>query len=100
MSDVLALGREGRLPARLTAAKAAPARAWPGAASAMVPRQALAGLNTAYRNSFASVAGRREMPGPAGPGFRSRKDRRQAERDVGWRAAGAQSMKERALGRR
>ena len=66
--DVLALGREGRLPARLTAAKATPERAWPGEASAVVPRQALAGLDTAYRSSFASVAGRRKMPGPAGPG--------------------------------
>ena len=78
--DVLALGREGRLPARLTAAKAAPARAWPGAASAMVPRQALAGLDTAYRNIFASVVGRRKGPKAGRARFRSRKDRRQAIR--------------------
>ena len=62
------LGREGRLPPRLTAAKATLERAWLGEVSAVMPRQALAGLDTAYRNSFASVAGRREMPGPAGPG--------------------------------
>jgi hypothetical protein len=46
----------------------------------VVLQQALADLNTADRNSFATLAGRRKMPGPAGPGFRSGKDRRQAIR--------------------
>ena len=46
----------------------------------MVLQQALADLNTAYRNSFASVAGRRKGPKADRPRFRSRKDRRQAIR--------------------
>jgi len=74
------LGREGRLPARLTAAKATPERAWLGEVSAVMPRQALAGLDTAYRNSFASVVGRRKGPKAGRARFRSRKDRRQAIR--------------------
>ena len=80
MSDVLALGREGRLPARLTAAKATPERAWLGEVSAVMPRQALAGLDTAYRNIFASVVGRRKGPKAGRARFRSCKDRRQAIR--------------------
>jgi putative transposase len=71
-------GRE--LPARLTAAKAAPERAWLGEVSAVVLQQALADLNAAYRNFFASVTGKRKGPGVAPPRFRSRKDRRQAIR--------------------
>ena len=65
------LGREGRLPARLTAAKATPERAWLGEVSAVMPRQALAGLDTAYRNSFASVVGRRKGPKAGRARFRS-----------------------------
>ena len=65
---MLALDREGRLSARLTAATATPERAWPDAISAAVFQQALADLTAAYRNIFASVAGRRKTPGPAGPG--------------------------------
>jgi putative transposase len=71
-------GRE--LSARLTAAKAAPERAWLGEVSAVVLQQALADLNAAYRNFFASVTGKRKGPGVAPPRFRSRKDRRQAIR--------------------
>ena len=67
--DVLALDRGGaHLPARLTAATATPERAWPDAISAAVFQQALADLTAAYRNIFASVAGRRKTPRPAGPG--------------------------------
>ncbi len=44
----------------------------------MVLQQALADLNAAYRNCFASVAGRRKGPQPGRPRFR--KDRRQAIR--------------------
>ena len=67
--DVLALDRGGaHLPARLTAATATPHRAWPDAVSAAVFQQALADLTAAYRNIFASVAGRRKTPRPAGPG--------------------------------
>jgi putative transposase len=68
------------LSARLTAAKAAPERAWLGEVSAVVLQQALADLNAAYRNFFASVTGKRTGPTVAPPRFRSRKDRRQAIR--------------------
>ena len=63
---------------RLTASKATPERAWLGEVSAVVLQQALADLNAAYRNFFASVAGRRKGPKAGRP--RSRKDRRQAIR--------------------
>ena len=46
----------------------------------MVLQQALADLNAAYRNFFASVTGRRKGPKVAPPRFRSRKDRRQTIR--------------------
>jgi transposase len=48
--------------------------------SAVILQQSLADLNTAYRNFFASVTGRRKGPELALPRFRSRKDRRQAIR--------------------
>ena len=69
---------DAELSARLTAVKAAPERAWLGEVSAVVLQQALADLNTAYRNFFASVTGNRKGPKIAPP--RSRKDRRQAIR--------------------
>ena len=59
------MGGAGSKGARLTVAKATPERAWPGEVSAVV-LQAPADLNTAYRNSFASVTGRGRRP--AGPG--------------------------------
>ena len=71
---------DAELSARLTAAKATPERAWLGEVSAVVLQQALADLNTAYRNFFASLAGRRKGPKVAPPKFRSRKNRRQAIR--------------------
>ena len=46
----------------------------------MVLQQALADLNTAYRNFFASITGKRKGPKVGPPRFRSRKDRRQAVR--------------------
>ena len=46
----------------------------------MVLQQALADLNTAYRNFLASAKGTRKGPKVAPPRFRSRKDRRQAVR--------------------
>ena len=59
------MGGAGSRGARLTAAKATPERAWPGEVSAVVLQQAPADLNTAYRNSFASVTGRgRSRPDP------------------------------------
>ena len=69
---------DAELSARLTASKATPERAWLGEVSAVVLQQALADLNTAYRNFFASITGKRKGPKIAPPRFRSRKDRRQA----------------------
>jgi transposase len=46
----------------------------------VVLQQALADLNSAYRNFFAPVTGRRKGPRMAPPRFRSRKDSRQAIR--------------------
>jgi putative transposase len=68
------------MSARLTASKEAPERSWLGEVSAVVLQQALADLNAAYRNFFASVTGKRKGPKVAPPRFRSRKDRRQAIR--------------------
>jgi putative transposase len=64
----------------ITRAKATPQRAWLGEVSAVVLQQALADLNTAYRNFFASVGGKRKGRKLAAPRFRSRKDNRQTIR--------------------
>ncbi|SIR91568.1 putative transposase [Micromonospora avicenniae] len=72
---------DGELSRRLiTEAKATPERAWLGEVSSVVLQQALADLNTAYRNFFASVSGKRKGRAVAPPRFRSRKDNRQAIR--------------------
>ena len=71
---------DGELSARLTAAKASPERAWLGEVSVVVLQQALADLNTAYRNFFASLTGQRKGRKMALPRFRSRNDNRQAIR--------------------
>ncbi|MEV4754243.1 transposase [Micromonospora sp. NPDC049559] len=64
----------------ITEAKLTPQRAWLGEVSAVVLQQALADLNTAYRNFFASVTGNRKGRKIAPPRLRSRKDNRQAIR--------------------
>ncbi|WP_433796481.1 RNA-guided endonuclease InsQ/TnpB family protein [Actinoplanes sp. CA-252034] len=64
----------------ITRAKATPERAWLGEVSSAVLQQALADLNVAYRNFFASVTGKRKGRKIATPRFRSRKDNRQAIR--------------------
>ncbi|MEV4103838.1 transposase [Nonomuraea sp. NPDC049649] len=72
---------DGELSKRIiTEAKKTPERSWLGEVSAVVLQQALADLNTAYRNFFASLAGKRKGPKVAPPRFRSRKDHRQAIR--------------------
>ncbi len=71
---------DAELSRRLTEAKKDPARAWLAEVSSVVLQQALADLNAAYRNFFASVTGKRKGPRVAPPRFRSRKDRRQAIR--------------------
>ncbi|MES9537081.1 RNA-guided endonuclease TnpB family protein [Actinomadura sp. NPDC000600] len=64
----------------ITLSKATPERAWLGEVSAVVLQQALADLNAAYRNFFASISGQRKGRKMAPPRFRSRKDNRQAIR--------------------
>ncbi|MFY1669334.1 RNA-guided endonuclease InsQ/TnpB family protein [Plantactinospora sp. WMMB334] len=64
----------------ITKAKTTPERAWLGEVSSVVLQQALADLNTAYRNFFASITGKRKGRKFAAPRFRSRKDNRQAIR--------------------
>ncbi|MGC9665188.1 RNA-guided endonuclease InsQ/TnpB family protein [Planosporangium sp. 12N6] len=64
----------------ITQAKKTPERAWLGEVSAVVLQQALADLNTAYRNFIASLSGRRKGRRVAPPRLRSRKDNRQAVR--------------------
>jgi putative transposase len=72
---------DGELSKRvITEAKAIPERAWLSEVSAVVLQQALADLNTAYRNFFASATGKRKGRKVAPPRFRSRKDNRQAIR--------------------
>ncbi|RAN94685.1 putative transposase InsQ for insertion sequence element IS609 [Micromonospora saelicesensis] len=72
---------DGELSKRvITEAKKTAARAWLGEVSAVVLQQALADLNTAYRNFFASVTGKRKGRKVAPPRFRSRKDNRQSIR--------------------
>jgi putative transposase len=72
--------RDAELSARLAAVKRCPERAWLGEVSAVVLQQALADLNAAYRNWFASRNGGRKGPKIGPPRFRSRKDHRQAVR--------------------
>ena len=71
---------DAELSARLTIAKATPERAWLGEVSTVVLQQALADLNAAYRNFFASLNGQRKGPKMGAPNFRSRKDHWQAAR--------------------
>ncbi|MEH1053644.1 transposase [Micromonospora sp. CPCC 206171] len=71
---------DAELSKRVTAAKATPERAWLGEVSSVVLQQALADLNVAYRNFFASLSGKRKGRKVAPPRFRSRKDNRQAIR--------------------
>ncbi|WP_036406666.1 RNA-guided endonuclease InsQ/TnpB family protein, partial [Microbispora rosea] len=73
--------RDGELSKRvITEAKKTPERSWLGEVSAVVLQQALADLNTAYRNFFNSMAGKRKGPKVAPPRFRSKRDNRQAIR--------------------
>lgn len=72
---------DGELSRRLiTEAKATPERAWLAEVSSVVLQQALSDLNSAYRNFFASITGKRKGRRVAPPRFRSRKDNRQAIR--------------------
>ncbi|MFD4403034.1 RNA-guided endonuclease InsQ/TnpB family protein [Nocardia sp. NPDC058499] len=69
--------KDGELSKALTEAKKAPERAWLGEVSSVVLQQSLADLNTAYRNFFQSVSGKRKGARIGPPKFRSRRDSRQ-----------------------
>ncbi|MET8776650.1 transposase [Nocardia sp. NPDC004654] len=71
---------DAQLSKQLTESKKTPERAWLSEVSSVVLQQAVADLNTAYRNFFASITGRRKGPKIGSPRFRSRKDNRQAIR--------------------
>ncbi|MGW5754120.1 RNA-guided endonuclease InsQ/TnpB family protein [Nocardia rhamnosiphila] len=71
---------DGELSKRLTEAKKAPERVWLAEVSSVVLQQALADLNTAYRNFFRFLTGKRKGSKVSPPRFRSRKDNRQAIR--------------------
>ena len=63
---------DGELSKRvITEAKKTPERAWLGEVSAVVLQQALADLNTAYRNFFNSITGKRKGPKVGAPEFMS-----------------------------
>ncbi|MFI1714116.1 RNA-guided endonuclease InsQ/TnpB family protein [Streptomyces litmocidini] len=62
----------------ITEAKLTEERAWLGGVSAVVLQQSLRDLDTAYRNFFDSLKGKRPRMGA--PRFKSRKDNRQAVR--------------------
>ncbi|MFD3596783.1 RNA-guided endonuclease InsQ/TnpB family protein, partial [Nocardia sp. NPDC058640] len=64
----------------ITDAKRTPERAWLAEVSSVALVQALGDLHVAFRNFFASVAGKRKGGRIAAPRFRSRKDNRQAVR--------------------
>jgi putative transposase len=71
---------DAELSRRVSAAKLTPERAWLAEVSSVVLQQALADLNSAYRNFFHSITGKRKGRNVAPLRFRSRKDRRQAIR--------------------
>ncbi|MBG6066113.1 RNA-guided endonuclease InsQ/TnpB family protein [Micromonospora ureilytica] len=71
---------DAELSRQVKAAKLTPERAWLGEVSSVVLQQALADLNTAYRNFFTSINGKRKGRKVAPPRFRSLKDNRQAIR--------------------
>ncbi|OQS12975.1 transposase [Nocardia donostiensis] len=71
---------DAELSKALTDAKKTPERAWLSGVSSVVLQQALADLNTAYRNFFASIGGKRKGARVGPPRFRSRRDHRQTIR--------------------
>lgn len=65
---------------RITQAKRTAERAWLAEVSAVVLQQALRDLDTAYKNFFDSITGKRRGPKVAPPRFKSKKDTRQSIR--------------------
>ncbi|WP_435107683.1 RNA-guided endonuclease InsQ/TnpB family protein [Nocardiopsis synnemataformans] len=71
----------GKLSKQLiTQAKKTPERSWLGEVSSVVLQQALRDLDTAYRNFFDSLKGKRKGPKVGAPRFKTRRDHRQAVR--------------------
>lgn len=76
----------GELSKQLTASKKTPERAWLAEVSSVVLQQSLRDLDTAYKNFFDGLKGKRPKMGP--PRFKSRKDTRQSVRftaNAGWK---------------
>lgn len=76
----------GELSKQLTAAKKTPGRAWLTEVSSVVLQQSLRDLDTAYRNFFDGLKGKRPRMGA--PRLKSRKDNRQSIRftaNAGWK---------------
>ncbi|MFJ9822709.1 RNA-guided endonuclease InsQ/TnpB family protein, partial [Streptomyces sp. NPDC101151] len=74
------------LSKRLTASKKTTERAWLGEVSSVILQQSLRDLDTAYRNFFDGLKGKRPKTGP--PRFKSKRDTRQAIRftaNAGWK---------------
>ncbi|MFC3996793.1 RNA-guided endonuclease InsQ/TnpB family protein [Nocardiopsis sediminis] len=74
------------LSKKLTGAKKIPERAWLAEVSSVILQQSLRDLDTAYRNFFDSLKGRRPKMGP--PRLKSKRDTRQAIRftaNAGWK---------------
>lgn len=64
----------------ITQAKRTPERAWLSNAPVGVMQQALRDLDTAYRNFFDSLSGKRKGPKIGAPRFKSKRDNRQVAR--------------------
>ncbi|MFE1948922.1 RNA-guided endonuclease InsQ/TnpB family protein [Streptomyces sp. NPDC059524] len=64
----------------ITQAKRTKERSWLGEVSAVVLQQSLRDVESAYRNFFASLTGKRKGPRLGPPRFKSRKDHRQSIR--------------------
>ncbi|MFD7583979.1 RNA-guided endonuclease InsQ/TnpB family protein [Kitasatospora sp. NPDC059811] len=82
------------LSKRLTASKKTPERAWLGEVSSVILQQSLRDLDTAYRNFFDGIKGKRPKTGP--PRFKSRRDNRQAIRftaNAGWSITGGRKLR-------
>ncbi|MGW6709387.1 RNA-guided endonuclease InsQ/TnpB family protein [Streptomyces sp. NPDC054956] len=84
----------GELSRQLTASKKTPERTRLGEVSSVILQQSLRDLDTAYRNFFDGLKGKRPKMGP--PRFKSRKDNRQAVRftaNAGWKITAGEKLR-------
>jgi putative transposase len=84
----LPFATSAELSKRLTVAKKEPERAWLSEVSAVVLQQSLRDLDTAYRNFFDSLSGKRKGSKVGAPRFKSKRDSRQSVRftaNAAWR---------------